>query len=101
LTAVGGARRLDDGREWSGQDLEDVTGGVVSRSYVSNLKKGRIENPGLVKLEAIAAAMGFPPTLWFASEEERVVDDALPAALRTRRFELHPWKPRSSGAGTS
>jgi transcriptional regulator with XRE-family HTH domain len=37
----------------------------VTRSYVSNLRKGRIENPGFEKLRAIAKAMGFPPELWF------------------------------------
>ncbi len=57
-------RKLDGG-EWGGQDLEDATGGAVTRSYVSNLKAGRIGNPGLAKLEAIAGAMGFPPALWF------------------------------------
>ena len=36
-------------------------GGVVSRSYVTNLRKGRIENPGLDKLAALARAMGFLP----------------------------------------
>jgi hypothetical protein len=40
-------------------------GGVVTRSYVTNLRKGRIENPGYEKLKAIAKAIGFPPELWF------------------------------------
>lgn len=72
-----------DGREWGGQDLQVVTGGVVSRSYVSNLRKGRIDNPGLAKLEAIAGAMGFPPALWFSEGAgvEQASDDALVAAL--------------------
>jgi transcriptional regulator with XRE-family HTH domain len=48
---------------------------------VSNLKNGRIENPGLFKLEAIAGAMGFPPALWFSEVGERVEDEALLAAL--------------------
>ena len=42
----------------------------MSRSYVANLKKGRIENPGLAKLEAVAGAMGFPPALWFEDEAD-------------------------------
>jgi transcriptional regulator with XRE-family HTH domain len=50
---------------WGGQNLHDATGGVVTRSYVTNLRKGRIENPGYDKLAAIAKAMGFPPELWF------------------------------------
>lgn len=54
-----------DGRAWSGQELDAATGGVVTRSYVTNLRKGRIENPGYEKLRAIAKALGFPPELWF------------------------------------
>jgi hypothetical protein len=37
---------------------------VVPRSYFTNLRKGRIENPGYEKMLAIARAMGFPPALW-------------------------------------
>ena len=66
---------------WGGQDLEDATGGVVSRSYVSNFKNGRIDNPGLDKIEAIAEAMGFPPELWFGIGKEKTSDEALVAAL--------------------
>ena len=76
--------RKPDGSEWGGQDLENATGGAVTRSYVANLKKGRIENPGLAKLEDISNAMGFPPALWFggADEDGRIPDDALLAALK-------------------
>jgi transcriptional regulator with XRE-family HTH domain len=42
-------------------ELEKATGGVVPRSYVTNLRKGRIESPGYEKLRAIAKAMGFAP----------------------------------------
>ncbi len=75
--------RRSDGGEWGGQDLENGTGGAVTRSYVANLKQGRIENPGLAKLEAVSDAMGFPPALWFgdAEEEGHATDDALLAAL--------------------
>lgn len=59
------AYRRADGRCWSGQSLSEATGGVVTRSYVTNLRKGRIENPGYEKLDAIARAMGFSPELWF------------------------------------
>ena len=52
-----------DGSRWSGQDLHDATGGVVTRSYVSKLRKGRIESPGFEKLRAIAKAMNFPLTI--------------------------------------
>jgi transcriptional regulator with XRE-family HTH domain len=57
--------RRPDGRKWSGQEIDEATGGVVTRSYVSNLRKGRIENPGYEKLAAMAKAMGFPPEVWF------------------------------------
>ncbi len=64
--------------------MENATYGKVTRSYVANLKKGRIESPGLAKLEAISEAMGCPPALWFgdAEEESRVPDDALLVALK-------------------
>ncbi len=73
--------RRPDGSEWGGQDLERATGGAVTRSYVSNLKNGRIENPGLAKLEAVAKAMGFPPALWFGDADGGASDAALSAAL--------------------
>jgi transcriptional regulator with XRE-family HTH domain len=38
---------------------------MVPRSYVTNLRKGRRENPGYEKMRAIAKAMGFPPEAWF------------------------------------
>src|SRR3712207_4625018 len=50
---------------WGGQDLHDATGGVVTRSYVTSLRKGRLENHGFEKLRAIAKATNFPPELWF------------------------------------
>ncbi len=52
--------RKPDGSEWGGQDLERATDGAVIRSYVSNLKKGRIGSPGLDKLAAIAPGDGLP-----------------------------------------
>jgi transcriptional regulator with XRE-family HTH domain len=57
--------RHPDGRRWSGQEIDEATGGVVTRSYVTNLRKGRIENPGYEKLAAMAKAMGFAPEVWF------------------------------------
>ena len=57
--------RRPDGRRWSGQQIDEATGGVVTRSYVTNLRKGRIENPGYEKMRAIAKAMGFAPEVWF------------------------------------
>jgi transcriptional regulator with XRE-family HTH domain len=74
--------RRPDGRRWSGQAIDKVTGGIVTRSYVTNLRKGRMENPGLEKMRAIAKAMGFPPEMWF---EEDLGSEA--GRLRGRRGE--------------
>jgi transcriptional regulator with XRE-family HTH domain len=62
------AHRRPDGRKWNGAQLADATGGVVHRSYVTNLRKGRIESPGYDKMRTIAKAMGFPPALWFEED---------------------------------
>jgi transcriptional regulator with XRE-family HTH domain len=59
------AYRRPDGSRWTGQQLDEATGGVVTRSYVTNLRKGRIENPGYEKMLTIARAIGFPPEAWF------------------------------------
>jgi transcriptional regulator with XRE-family HTH domain len=63
--------RRPDGQRWTGQQLDKATGGVVTRSYVTNLRKGRIENPGYEKMRALAKAMGFAPEVWF---EEGLTD---------------------------
>jgi transcriptional regulator with XRE-family HTH domain len=60
--------RRPDGYPWTGQQLDEATGGVVSRSYVTNLRKGRIASPGYEKMNAMAKAMGFPPELWFQED---------------------------------
>jgi hypothetical protein len=54
-----------DGHKWTGAELAKATGGVVPRSCVTNLRKGRIESPGYEKMKAIAKAMGFAPEVWF------------------------------------
>jgi transcriptional regulator with XRE-family HTH domain len=71
------AHRRPDGSRWTGQQLDEATGGVVARSYVTNLRKGRIDNPGYEKMLALAKAMGFPPALWF-DETPGHAPDALP-----------------------
>jgi transcriptional regulator with XRE-family HTH domain len=71
--------RRPDGRKWSGQEIDEATGGVVTRSYVTNLRKVRIENPGYEKLRAMAKAMGFAPEVWF--------EDGLGEGLSIRQAE--------------
>ena len=72
------AHRRPDGSRWTGQQLDEATGGVVARSYVTNLRKGRIENPGYEKMLAIAKAMRFPPEAWFEDVPTGNAPDALP-----------------------
>src|SRR5215218_9688806 len=57
--------RREDGSKWSGIELERATGGVVTRSYVTNLRKRGIENPGMNKLWALASRRWVSPALWF------------------------------------
>jgi hypothetical protein len=52
----------------------------VPRSYVTNLRKGRIESPANEKLSAIARAMSFPPEVWF--EEDLDLRGEVPAELQ-------------------
>src|ERR671920_1313828 len=60
-----GSYRHPDGSRWTGQQLDEATEGLVTRSYFTNLRKGRIRSPGYEKMAAIAKAMGFPPEAWF------------------------------------
>jgi transcriptional regulator with XRE-family HTH domain len=78
--------RREDGGRWSGQDLQDATGGVVTRSYVSMLRKGKISNPGFDKLKAIAKAMNFPPELWFEEADE--IGDAMRVERPTEKKDI-------------
>jgi transcriptional regulator with XRE-family HTH domain len=66
--------RRPNGHRWTGQQLDEATDGVVTRSYFVNLQKGRIDNPGYEKMRAIAKAMGFSPEAWF---DESVGDGTL------------------------
>jgi transcriptional regulator with XRE-family HTH domain len=83
--------RRPDGRKWSGQEIDEATGGVVSRSYVTNLRKGRIDNPGYAKLAAMAKAMGFAPEMWFEdglSKERSIGQDEESRGVATRLEHL-------------
>ena len=53
------AHRRPDGHQWTGQQLDEATGGIVARSFVTNLSKGRIESPGCEKMRAFTETMGF------------------------------------------
>ena len=77
--------RRPDGRQWTGQELDEATNGVVPRSYITNLRKGRIDNPVTKNLRAIAKVMGFPPELWF---QERVEFGAGAPGLENHRGSI-------------
>jgi hypothetical protein len=68
------AYRRPDGRRWGGKDLQDATKGIVTKPYVTHLRKGHIQNPGYEKLRTIAEAMDFPPELWFEDAVESFGD---------------------------
>jgi hypothetical protein len=76
--------RHPDGSQWTGQQIDEATDGLVARSYFVNLRKGRIKSPGHDKMAAIAKAMGFPPGAWFEEGEgnEPALDWGLAGALR-------------------
>ena len=47
----------------------------MPRSYVTDLRKGRIESPGYEKLAALAKAMSFPPEVWFEEAPDQGARD--------------------------
>lgn len=81
-----GTYRRPFGLEWSGQEIDDATGGVVTCSYITNLRKGCIRNPGYEKLRAIAKAMGFPLKLWFEDSGNSL--DGIPAVSGDKRKDI-------------
>ena len=49
--------RRPNGRKWSGHDLHDAIASAVSRSYITNLRKSRVENPSVSQLIALAGVL--------------------------------------------
>lgn len=71
--------RRDDGSKWTGAALERATGGEVSQYFVSDLRKGKIRDPGFSKIVAISRVMGIPLQAW--------IDDDFLEAERRRLTE--------------
>lgn len=59
-----------EGRPWKGVEIEQATHGFVNSSYISSLKAGHNNRPGLDKLRAISEVMGFPFELWLTEPDE-------------------------------
>ncbi len=57
------------GREWRGKDFEIATNKYVSGSYITALRKGRIDNPGVDRLRKISEVMGAPFEMWLGEPE--------------------------------
>jgi transcriptional regulator with XRE-family HTH domain len=74
--------RQPDGSRWTGQQMDEATDGLVTRSYFVNLRKGRINSPGHEKMAAIAKAMGFPPGAWFEEGKEPALESGTVGLLR-------------------
>lgn len=95
------AYRRPDGSKWSGQQLQDATNGVVSRSYASGLKKGHVSQPSYEKLYAIAQVMGFPVELWSEEAFNRMfaskpgLRDNAPTSERLERLFQTRLNPRT------
>lgn len=62
--------RRDDGSKWSGAAIERATGGKVNGRYISELKRSKIDDPGISKVREISRVMGIPAEEWFKYEEE-------------------------------
>jgi len=89
------ARKLDlllerfpkaDGRRWRGVDVERATGGAVSSSYFSGLRRAKFDDPGLKRLSLVADVIGFPFELWRLDPAEWEEELA--------RHREHAWQAR-------
>ena len=68
--------RKPDGSRWSMAEIEQSTDKFVKSSYLANLKAGRIQQPGLDRLRAIASVMGVPVELWLQrSDQWEIAED--------------------------
>jgi hypothetical protein len=84
--------RRQDGGRWTGQKLDEATGGVVPRSYITNLRAGalteeevertrtrRIADPTVGQVVSLAAVFGVEPSY--------LVDRGEPPTLDTELLE--------------
>lgn len=78
------AERLLLARRHSGLDQKELGRRAnVSNTYISDLERGRVTNPGIEVIYALADALGIPVTdlLGIESEQPEVDEENLPAYL--------------------
>lgn len=63
--------RREDGSKWTGAALERATNGRVGAHFLSDLRRGQIQDPGIKKMRAISEVMGMSLEEWFEEEEYR------------------------------
>lgn len=70
--------RRDDGSKWTHAQIERATDGFVRANYLTSLAHGRIRQPGIDRLQAVAQVMRFPYELWFRKESPTAVSGEAP-----------------------
>ena len=88
------------GRPWRGKDFEAATNGYVVGSYITALRKGRIDNPGVQKLKKISEVMGAPFELWLEDPENWERDARAYLAQKRRADEPSEAANHKDGAGS-
>jgi transcriptional regulator with XRE-family HTH domain len=88
------AQRLDylfqtvkkpDGREYSYQDVADGLDPEIAghnASYIWKLRTGKIANPGMKTIQALATFFNVDPSYFFTEDEGAAQNAALPNGLR-------------------
>ena len=59
-----------DGEPWRGAEIEAASGRRVTSAYISALRKGKFQSPGIAHLRSISETMGFPFELWYVDPGE-------------------------------
>lgn len=90
----------ETGKQWRTVDFERGTNGYLTRSYIASLASGRINHPGVDRLQKISELMGFPFELWLTdqrnwersravlSHESQVSDETDIAMLLNKLIEV-------------
>lgn len=60
----------ETGKKWRTVDFERATNGYLTRSYIASLSSGRINHPGVDRLQKISELMEFPFELWLTDEQD-------------------------------